>query len=134
MARGAPDYWSTSYLSKVTFAEGQTQWYEYAEDDCAWNTIVDLIDYTVPADTILVVNTGYVMSEQPMASRCIITLEAVDVQHFYFSINYNFPYSDSGIYRLTEGESIKLSVVNHDDETLIFTGALVGYEEIITQL
>ena len=134
MVRGAPDYWRTSYLSKVTFAEGQTQWYEYAEDDCAWDDQVVLIDYTVPENRILVINTGYVMSERPMISRCGVIINVTAIQTFYFSINYNFPYSDSGIYRLNEGDRIRLWVINHDDETIIFSASLIGYEEIITQL
>jgi len=134
MTRGAPDYWSTSYLSKITFASGQTQWYEFGEEDCAFGILVDLIDYTVPENTILNIATGYVTSQEPMLNRCEITIDDVDIQKFYFSMYYNFPYADSGIYRLTEGQTIKLSVVNFDDTILIHTGLLIGYEEVVTQL
>lgn len=133
MARGAPDYWSATIASKSIFSPDQTLWYNFATSEVDWNEENVLIDYSVPADTILTISTGYIMSEQPMTSRCLIKIDTVTVHYVYFSINYNFPFNPNGIFELTEGQRLQLNAINHDDETLLFTASLIGFEQEATQ-
>jgi hypothetical protein len=134
MSRGAPDYWSTSYLSKIAFAAGQTQWREYGEAFTSSDGNSTLISYTVPADTILVVITGFASCSFPSKNRLRLRIDTVDFMDIYFDTYAVLPVSDAGILQLNETQLFEAIAYNQTDRVgQKYATAFFGYEETQTQ-
>lgn len=134
MAHGLPDYFTASLPGKSIYGTGQSQWFEYGESPIPAGENAALIDYTVPDNTLLVIATGFVSCSFPCRVRAKIDIIAVTQNDFYFSEFQSLPFSDMGIYELTEGQQIIMTLFNYSDEVgHLYTANLIGYEITETQ-
>lgn len=134
MGHGLPDYFTASLPGKSIYGTGQSQWFEYGESVIAAGNNAALIDYTVPEDTLLVIVTGFVSCSFPCRVRARINIVAVTQNDFYFSEFQNLPFSDMGLYELTEGQQIIMTLFNYTDRAgQLYTANLIGYEITETQ-
>lgn len=134
MAHGTPDYWPTTNLS--IFSEAYTDlisaWRQYNELTLDVGEDDTIIDYTVPAKTILVIGAGFFGCDRPGINRIITKQDAETICDFHYDVYDVWPPVPWGLYRLTAGEQLTLQVYNY---TLLdgvqFTATIVGFTELI---
>ncbi len=134
MPHGLPDYFNASLPGKSIYGTGQTQWGEYGSAVIDEEGSSDLIDYTVPENTLLIITTGFLSCSFPTRVRVQIIVDAAEVHNLYFSEYAILPFSEQGIYELTEGQNVVVRVYNYADrEGQLYTINLLGYEITETQ-
>lgn len=135
MAHGTRDYWPTTNLS--IFSEAYTDkisaWVEFGLEVLGIAEDVIIIDYTVPADTVLVIGCGFFGCSRPGINRLIIKRDAETLADFDFDVYDPLPPVPWGLWRFKAAEQLTVQVYNF---TLLgavrFTATLTGFTELLT--
>lgn len=130
MAHGRPDYWKGILPGQNIWAAGQSSWYAAESGDIGFGANADLIDYPVPADTILHITAVFVGCNFPGIQKYAINFPPVPLSEIYYDSQGVLPMNPLGTFEVTEGNSVVVTVYNIADMLHTFNVLLLGFEEV----
>jgi len=135
MPHGTPDYWPTTNLSifSEAYTDKITAWREYEEIRLDIGVEDTIIDYTVPAGTILIIGAGFFTCDRPGLNTLKLLKDAGRLGLIYFDCYDILPPVPWGLYRLIAGEQLTVDITNHTRlDGVYFSATLTGFTEDIS--